>query len=358
MIPDFEIKVTPGSYEEVSERFKTYLRFRFGIDPASVFITGATGSGKSTASISLAIQYVKQGIPALAIDINQTMSPEHICQALSPEFESLVIRHNLYRKAVASDLIEDSYDTAYGLSEIISKGYWLGPTQAAILTDAIKSRVDCRETSLRIFPSILEELENSGLASARTLANRLRPLLRNNVFEFQKTGSTSLPLSPNIHVFDLSGYPAGIRIILAELLLYDWFRSARALQTPIIIMVDEVQNLKLGRGTVLNQIITEGRRFSIGSILISQSLKAFSSDEQLALRQTGTKLFFKPPLTELRACSEMLAPPQHRAETAELLKTLKAGQCLLLSEYVYIGDETHPCTDCIQVNVDLPQSIK
>lgn len=69
MIPDFEIKVTPGSYEEVSERFKTYLRFRFGIDPASVFITGATGSGKSTASISLAIQYVKQGIPALAIDI-------------------------------------------------------------------------------------------------------------------------------------------------------------------------------------------------------------------------------------------------------------------------------------------------
>lgn len=50
-------------------------------------------------------EYVKQGIPALAIDINQTMSPEHICKALSPEFESLVIRHNLYRKAVASDLM-------------------------------------------------------------------------------------------------------------------------------------------------------------------------------------------------------------------------------------------------------------
>ena len=221
LIPDFEIKVSPGSYEEVSERFKTYLRFRFGIDPASVFITGATGSGKSTTSISLAIQYVKQGIPVLAIDINQTMSPEHICKALSPEFESLVIRHNLYREAVASDLItpkiydgyiEDSYDTAYGLSEIISKGYRLGPTQAAILTDAIKSRVDCRETSLRIFPSILEELESSSLASARTLANRLRPLLRNNVFECRKIGSTSLPLSPNIHVFDLSGYPAGIRV--------------------------------------------------------------------------------------------------------------------------------------------------
>ena len=29
------------------------------------------------------------------------------------------------------------------------------------------------------------------------------------------------------------------------------------------IMVDEVQNLRLGRGTVLNRIITEGRKFSI-----------------------------------------------------------------------------------------------
>ena len=60
LIPDLEIKVTPGSYEEVSERFKTYLRFRFGIDPASVFITGATGSGKSTASISLAISMLNK----------------------------------------------------------------------------------------------------------------------------------------------------------------------------------------------------------------------------------------------------------------------------------------------------------
>ena len=57
MIPDFEIKVTPGSYEEVSERFKTYLRFRFGTDPASVFITGATGC-----PVGLPLPVVKQTI--------------------------------------------------------------------------------------------------------------------------------------------------------------------------------------------------------------------------------------------------------------------------------------------------------
>ena len=151
--------------------------------------------------------------------------------------------------------------------------------------------------------------------------NRLEPLLQHDVFERRQNGSFSLPISPHIHIFDVSSYPDTIRTTLAELLLYDWFRSARALQIPIVIMVDEVQNLRLGRGTILNRIITEGRKFSIGSILISQSLKGFAPDEQLALSQTGTKLFFKPPLTEIRACSEMLAEPVRRSGTVELLKS-------------------------------------
>lgn len=33
MIPDFEIKVTPGSYEEVSERFKPIFGFASVLTP-------------------------------------------------------------------------------------------------------------------------------------------------------------------------------------------------------------------------------------------------------------------------------------------------------------------------------------
>ena len=217
--------------------------------------------------------------------------------------------------------------------------------------------MDCRQTSPQILPGILESLENSDSASARRLAKRLTPLLRHNVFECRPTGSSSLPITPYIHIFDASNFPDSIKTTLADLLLYDWFRSAREMQVPIVIMVDEVQNLQLGRGTVLNRIITEGRKFSIGSVLISQSLKCFSTDEQLALSQTGTKLFFKPPLTEIRACSEMLAEPVRRSGTVELLKKLKVGQCLLLSDFTHIGDSLQPSSDCIQVSINFPTSI-
>lgn len=249
------------------------------------------------------------------------------------------------------------YDTAYGLCQIIGQNNRFGPAQIASLTAEVKAIVECREVCFHIFPSILEALKSSTSASVRMLGNRLEPLLQHDVFERRQNGSFSLPISPHIHIFDVSSYPDTIRTTLAELLLYDWFRSARALQIPIVIMVDEVQNLKLGRGTVLNRIVTEGRRFSIGSILVSQSLKGFNRDEQLTLSQTGTKLFFKPPLTEIRACSEMLAEPARRSGTAELLKKLKVGQCLLLSDFTYIGDSLQPSTDYIQVNINFPKSI-
>ena len=348
MISGPEVQAFLGTYQEGVEKFPVHLQLHPGVDPSSIFLTGSSGSGKSTAGQSMAIQFAKQKIPFLALDLGHTLSPDHICPPLSSEFEALAIRHDLYAESVATDILnpkpcgsntESPYDTAYGLCQIIGQNNRFGPAQIASLTAEVKTIVECREICPHIFPSILEALKSSTSANVRMLGNRLEPI------------------SPHIHIFDVSNYPDTIRTTLAELLLYDWFRSARALQIPIVIMVDEVQNLRLGRGTVLNRIITEGRKFSIGSILISQSLKGFAPDEQLALSQTGTKLFFKPPLTEIRACSEMLAEPVRRSGTVELLKKLKVGQCLLLSDFTHIGDSLQPSSDCIQVSINFPTSI-
>ena len=366
MISRPEIQAFLGTYQEGAEKFPVHLQLHPGVDPSSIFLTGSSGSGKSTAGQCMAIQFAKQRTPLLALDLGHTLSPDHICPPLSSEFEALAIRHDLYNEPVPTDILnpkpcgsntESPYDTAYGLCQIIGQNNRFGPAQIASLTAEVKTIVERREICPHIFPSILKALKSSTSANVRMLGNRLEPLLQHDVFERRQNGSFSLPISPHIHIFDVSSYPDTIRTTLAELLLYDWFRSARALQIPIVIMVDEVQNLRLGRGTVLNRIITEGRKFSIGSMLISQSLKGFAPDEQLALSQTGTKLFFKPPLTEIRACSEMLVEPVRRSGTVELLKKLKVGQCLLLSDFTYIGDSLQPSSDCIQVSISLPTSI-
>ena len=238
MISRPEIQAFLGTYQEGAEKFPVHLQLHPGVDPSSIFLTGSSGSGKSTVGQCMAIQFAKQKIPLLALDLGHTLSPDHICPPLSSEFEALAIRHDLYNESVATDILnpkpcgsntESPYDTAYGLCQIIGQNNRFGPAQIASLTAEVKTIVECREICSHIFPSILEALKSSTSANVRMLGNRLEPLLQHDVFERRQNGSSSLPISPHIHIFDVSSYPDTIRTTLAELLLYDWLRSARAL---------------------------------------------------------------------------------------------------------------------------------
>lgn len=111
-----------------------------------------------------------KGVSVLGIDLNQTMSPSHICPQLRSNFEDVAIRHDLYQHPVPSglirpvmygDYVEDPYDTAYGLSEIIgqNKRLHLGPAQIATLADAIQPSSSAGISVLRFFRVSLMSLK-------------------------------------------------------------------------------------------------------------------------------------------------------------------------------------------------------
>lgn len=292
-----------GMYKEASYSSQALLRIKLGVDNGGILLLGASGEGKSSAGQSLACQYVSKGVSVLGIDLNQTMSPSHICPQLRSNFEDVAIRHDLYQHPVPSglirpvmygDYVEDPYNTAYGLSEIIgqNKRLHLGPAQIATLADAIQPLVECRNICPQIFPGILDELEKSSSVNARRLAKRLAPLLHHNVFECRQDGGTSLPLSPHIHIFDLSSFPSGIKKTLAELLLYDWFRAARMLHAPFCIMIDEVQNLSAGPNSVLGQIISEGRNLALARFCFPKHSRASARKRGFVSASLGISWFF------------------------------------------------------------------
>ena len=49
MISRPEIQAFLGTYQEGAEKFPVHLQLHPGIDPSSIFLTGSSGSGKSTA---------------------------------------------------------------------------------------------------------------------------------------------------------------------------------------------------------------------------------------------------------------------------------------------------------------------
>ena len=105
MISRPEIQAFLGTYQEGAEKFPVHLQLHPGVDPSSIFLTGSSGSGKSTAGQCMAIQFAKQRTPLLALDLGHTLSPDHICPPLSSEFEALAIRHDLYNEPVATDIL-------------------------------------------------------------------------------------------------------------------------------------------------------------------------------------------------------------------------------------------------------------
>ena len=56
MISRPEIQAFLGTYQEGAEKFPVHLQLHPGIDPSSIFLTGSSGSGKSTAG-----QYIDCG---------------------------------------------------------------------------------------------------------------------------------------------------------------------------------------------------------------------------------------------------------------------------------------------------------
>ena len=48
MISRPEIQAFLGTYQEGAEKFPVHLQLHPGVDPSSIFLTGSSGSGKST----------------------------------------------------------------------------------------------------------------------------------------------------------------------------------------------------------------------------------------------------------------------------------------------------------------------
>ena len=49
-----EIQAFLGTYQEGAEKFPVHLQLHPGVDPSSIFLTGSSGSGKSTAGQCMA----------------------------------------------------------------------------------------------------------------------------------------------------------------------------------------------------------------------------------------------------------------------------------------------------------------
>lgn len=345
-----------GKYYEGNQELSVSTKSIPGQDNDSYVILGESGYGKSVAAQSIVLQKANQSYGVLSIDIHDSSAPEHLFPTFRKSFEQLSLRIDGYITPIPTTLLEPLHyadgtmespaDLSYTISNIITKYIKLSRTETAAFSDSLEYVISNLDDNPDIFPAILKTLDEFDTKASKSASAHLAPLLRHNVFRNQPIKRHS-----GIEIINLSKFPPLFQKVIADLLLFDEFRTAsQGGQPPRYIHIDEMQNLSIDKDCYLGKILTEGRKYALNVILASQSIREFNASERTMLCQANHKLFFHPALLEVKYYTELLSSPQHRAEISDLLRNLDVGQCVFQGP-IYIGEDTKPTRAPICVNV-------
>lgn len=311
----------------------------------SVFISGKSGSGKSTAAQKMILSMAKEGRTILALDIHQVLSKENILPSISKEFEKFSNVIDLYEKPMPLPLFdcityadgrkESEVNTVGAVVDVIKRSYRLGEVQQAELR---KACAYCYANGLYKelgMNGIEESLKIIGGKVAGRLLDKLYMLFVQPLFV---DGEDPIKQG-KINIIRLSHMDLDTQGVIAEIILsYVWRRaSSLSRNEQLIVYLDEVQNISLTSRSPLKLMLCEGRKYSLSLILCTQSLGMYFSDsQQRAILQSGLMLFFKPTDIERRSTAAMISNNQV-SDFALLLSTLKIGEAIAVGDLLLNG---------------------
>lgn len=290
-------------------------------------ILGASGSGKTETLKVLGTSIAEAGIPVLVFDFHGDVVLPGVKSVLLSSGSASTLGLNPMELDVHSAEESGLYDQRASLRGMIQRAVpALGHRQASILRDAFDEAyrragiVDADPSTwvrkAPTFGSIQETLEEWANADERKgqrtaiegCLAAVQELFGHPIFAREEHVSIDRMLSEPVRL-DLSKLPDQIRFVATETLLKKLFRALR-LRGPIpvqpaddrqrfrlFVMIDEAKILSLGGGdrdradSILNELITEARKFGLGMIIASQMSEHFSEEVRA---NAATWLVLKP----------------------------------------------------------------
>ncbi len=182
---------------------------------------------------------------------------------------------------------------------------------------------------------MVEELEASGTTYSKTVISKIQAFTDINPFSIDENFNwTDIRDSEGmVYVVQLTGFGRDVQILLTEILLWDiWYFSVKNgdESKPLVLVLDEAQNLSHGEKSPSAKILTEGRKFGISGWYATQFMKPQLSDDEIQrLQQSAQKLYFCPPDDGVMAVAKNIdITSQGSKEWAEKLPKLKKGECV------------------------------
>lgn len=315
-------------------------------------VTGVTGSGKTVHLNRMELEAAKRRATVIIIDVNQS----HADSMIFPSFKT---KYGLFSNRIDAKLdglnleflkplrgndgrMEDMINLINSATYALGSSSKMGIRQMGALREAVIFALKNRSA----FPDEMDAVKYGLLQQddpvAKGVYEKLWTVINSKIL---RSGVKHLKKGA-INIISFYGMDKGTQAAFVEILLSTLWRTVQyqgeILGGDILLVIDEYQNLPLKEGAVLRDILREGRKFGLNLFLATQSLRVFPRDIRGLINQAGTRLYFKPPVDEIRSIAREIDSKDTERWT-RVLSSLRVGEAVAIGSFVVGGREIdHP----------------
>ncbi len=317
-----------------------------------MILCGISGIGKSVCMQKNELQSAKSGSTVIALDINGSREQNQIFDHIKMEYSSLVNWIDVRRDGVDLRFLEPLYGcdgrgedfvrVVESAVSALSTSQRFGSRQIAALRDAIIFAMKHGKKFPDEITSIGVGLLQQDDSTAKGVYERLWTVFNQRIFR-RSNASLHAGMINIVSFTDMEDVSK--RVYLDIILAYLW-RVIRyqgyAMGGEIMISIDEFQNIHTGEGSVIRDMLREGRKFGLGLMLATQTLSTFPKATQAILNQAGIRIFFRQAANEIRDVAGMIDPID-RERWVSVLTSLRVGEAVAVGNFEVNGNEVnHP----------------
>jgi DNA phosphorothioation-dependent restriction protein DptH len=284
-----------------------------------VLILGESGTGKTYAISCLTAELAQEGVVSIVFDYGQGFSPRTLpaefVNATSPvELHAGRDGVNINPLQIFPSDLHGPVNVAQRVADTFGRVYKkIGVQQHAIIRQAVlevmgdagilQNEPDTWSADLPAFGELQNKLNNLGgnsqnaqSRSAATAASHVSTLFVFNTFRpnGQKLSWTDMLGARNrVVVIQLKGLEHSLERAVTEFMLWNLIGFIEAMGPgPLrcFVVLDEAHKLSFDRGSPVEKLLREGRKFGLGLVLASQQPEDFSP---VAFANTATKIVFQ-----------------------------------------------------------------
>ena len=131
---------------------------------------------------------------------------------------------------------------------------------------------------------------------------------------------------------------------LTEFLLNDLYQYMETTNDNVFVVIDEIQNMVRSDTSAVIKVLSQGREKGMALISATQSFLSIPRKYKSMFLQSGVSVFFQPEITAVESIAKSICGEKNALEVSDALKKLNIAECLAYGFFENQQHEMEPDT--------------